>query len=429
MIDIKALYGLFLRYPVIATDSRQVSEGSIFFALKGENFDGNDFVPAALEVGAAYAIADNPALGTDDRVIVVDDVLSTLQQLAWYHRKELGVPILAITGSNGKTTTKELVSRVLAKKYKISVTKGNLNNHIGVPLSLLAMDKSTQFGIVEMGTNHFGEIATLCRIACPNYGLITNVGKAHLEFFGSLEGVEKAKGELYDYLSTNKGVAFYNSDNPILSRMIAARTFRETVAYNRAKLDALLLPADNDNPFLRFTINGGKTTVNTQLVGDYNIDNVLAALTMGLCFGVPDDEAIAAVESYRPDNNRSQLVKTTKNYVYMDAYNANPTSMEASLLNFSAQAIPNKLLVLGDMRELGNESDVEHSRIADLIKHEGFTDVILVGTQFGKVANGFKHFPTTEELCSYLKANEHSGYSILVKGSRGMRLEKVLEYL
>ncbi len=429
MNSIAHIYALFLEHPSVTTDSRAVKQGDIFFALKGDSFDGNKFIPNALEAGASYAISDSKEYAENSQVIYVPDVLEALQLLAQYHRQQLAIPILAITGSNGKTTTKELVSRVLAKKYTISVTKGNLNNHIGVPLSLLQMDKYTQFGIIEMGTNHFGEITTLCKIAQPNYGLITNVGKAHIEFFGSLEGVEKAKGELYDYLSANNGTPFYNSDNPILVKMISERTFKDTVAYNHEKNGAELIPSDTDNPFLRFSLNG--KTVNTQMVGDYNLDNAIAALTMAKCFGIAEEDAIAAIESYKPDNNRSQLINTGKNLAILDAYNANPSSMEAAILNFSQQQLNNKMLILGDMLELGNSSRTEHQHIIELIEEKEFNKVFLVGKAFQAADSNkkFTSFSTTDELCQYLKKHEIKGYSILVKGSRGIRLEKAIEYI
>lgn len=424
-----SIYKLFLEHPNVTTDSRSVKQGDLFFALKGDSFDGNKFVLNALEAGASYAISDSPEYAENERVILVSDVLETLQLLAQHHRQQLAIPILAITGSNGKTTTKELASRVLAKKYTISVTKGNLNNHIGVPLSLLQMDKNTQFGIIEMGTNHFGEIATLCKIAQPNYGLITNVGKAHLEFFGSLEGVEKAKGELYDYLSANNSIPFYNSDNPILAKMISERKFKETVAYSREKIGASLIPADSSNPFLRFSLNG--KTANTKLVGDYNLDNAIAALTMAKCFGITEEDAIAAIESYSPDNNRSQLVNTGKNLAILDAYNANPSSMEIAILNFSQQQLNNKMLILGDMLELGKDSKTEHQHILQLIEENNFDNVLLIGKAFQEVCSNkkFISFANTDELCNYLKEHEVKGFSILVKGSRGIRLEKILSYI
>ena len=421
------IYKLFLEHSGIATDSRAVKQGDLFFALKGDSFDGNKFIRNALGAGASYAVSDNQEFAANKQVIFVADVLETLQQLAMHHRQQLAIPILAITGSNGKTTTKELVSRALAKKYTISVTKGNLNNHIGVPLSLLQMDKGTQFGVIEMGTNHFGEIATLCKIAQPNYGLITNVGKAHLEFFGSLEGVEKAKGELYDYLSANNGVPFYNSDNPILAKMVSLRTFKETVAYSRDKIGVKQASTNSQNPFLCFYLNG--KAVGTQLVGTYNLDNAIAALTIAKCFGIPEEEAIESIESYKPDNNRSQLVNTGKNLAILDAYNANPSSMEVAILNFSQQPLNNKMLILGDMLELGENSNPEHQHIIKLVESEKFDSVLLVGRAFQQANSNknFVSFSTTDELCLYLKEHEPKGYSILVKGSRGIRLEKVLE--
>jgi UDP-N-acetylmuramoyl-tripeptide--D-alanyl-D-alanine ligase len=427
--DILHIYKLFLKHPHVITDSRAVKKDDIFFALKGDDFDGNRFIPNALAAGAGYAICDNQELANNKQVIYVPDVLKALQQLAQYHRRQLGIPILAITGSNGKTTTKELVSRVLAKKYCVSVTKGNLNNHIGVPLSLLEMNKDTQFGIIEMGTNHFGEITALCEIAQPNYGLITNVGKAHLEFLGSLEGVEKAKGELYEYLSASNGIPFYNSDNPILAKMIGERAFKEVVAYSRKKIGASIIPSDNNNPFLHFSLNS--KTVNTHLIGSYNLDNAIAALTLAKCFGVEEDDAITAIESYHPDNNRSQLVNTGKNLTILDAYNANPSSMEAAILNFSEQQLNNKLLILGDMLELGENSKREHQHILELVKNKNFSNVFLAGKAFREANsnNDFISFTTTDELCLYLKEHELKRYSILVKGSRGIRLEKILDFI
>lgn len=429
MKNITEIYHLYLEHPNITTDSRAVKGGELFFALKGDNFDGNVFIPKALDAGAGYAISDSQEFIGNERVIYVPDVLELLQQLAQHHRQQLGIPILAITGSNGKTTTKELVNRVLAQKYRTSVTKGNLNNHIGVPLTLLDIKKDVQLGIIEMGTNHFGEIATLCKIAQPNYGLITNVGKAHLEFFGSLEGVEKAKGELYDYLASNNGIPFYNSDNPTLVKMIGNRTFREAVAYSRKKIGTEPMPSDNSNPFFRFLLNG--KVINTHLVGSYNLDNIVVALTIAKCFGVDEDAAVAAVESYIPDNNRSQLVNTGKNTVILDAYNANPNSMEAAILNFSEQQLENKLLILGDMLELGKNSRAEHQHIIELITAKNFNNVFLVGKEFGSVGSNkhFTLFSNTNELCQYLKEHRLKGHSILVKGSRGICLEKILSYL
>ena len=429
MKNIAELHKLFLQHPSISTDSRSVKKNDIFFALKGESFDGNRFIPKALESGACYAISDSQEFTSNKQVINVSDVLKTLQQLAQYHREKLNIPVLAITGSNGKTTTKELISRVLAKKYRIAVTKGNLNNHIGVPLSLLEMNDNTQFGVIEMGTNHFGEIATLCKIAKPSYGLITNVGKAHLEFFGSLDGVEKAKGELYDYLSANNGIPFYNSNNPILSRMIGSRIFKEAVAYSPEKAGVTILPADSDNLFLRFLLN--KKAVNTHLIGSYNLDNATATLTMAKCFGIDENDAIAAIESYIPDNNRSQLVNTGKNLVIFDAYNANPSSMEAAILNFSEQQLNHKLLILGDMLELGKNSEVEHQHILELIEKKGFNSVLLVGKAFqhANTNKNYISFSSTNELCQYLEEHKPKGCNILVKGSRGIALEKIAKYI
>ncbi len=424
------LYKLFCQYPEVSTDSRDIKRGCLFFALKGERFDGNAFALQALEEGAAYAIVDDAALPADDRLIRVENVLISLQELANYHRHQLGIPIIAITGTNGKTTTKELMAKVLSLKYTISVTKGNFNNHIGVPLTLLRMDAQTQLGVVEMGANHIGEIAALCRIAEPDYGLITNVGKAHLEGFGSLDGVKKAKGELYDFLQSTGGRIFYNSDNPILCEMLRERGIERALAYGIIPDEVNILPNSPEHPFLRLAFPDN-TAINTQLIGNYNADNVLAALAVGRHFEISRQAAKLAIENYVPLNNRSQLIRTATNTVIMDAYNANPTSMRAAIENFARQAMPDKWVILGDMKELGQESDMEHRTIIDLLKEKQLNNVLLVGNNFKQAAGDFPAscFATVQDLMDYLATHPLQRATILIKGSHSTSLEKLASYL
>ncbi len=412
---IASLYAKFLACGSLSTDSRRVAPGSLFFALRGEAFDGNRFAAAALESGAAYAVVDDPAAadGTD-RFVVVGDTLTALQQLAARHRAALGIPVLAITGTNGKTTTKELISRVLSHKFRIGVTEGNLNNHIGVPLTLLAMRPDMQFGIVEMGAGAPGEIALLCRIAQPNYGVITNIGMAHLEGFGDFEGVRRGKGELFDYLAHNGGVAFYRSEDPVLSGMAAVREGMHAIGYSESQGD-----------------------IPNHLEGDYNRYNIAAAAAIGEYFEVPREEIMQAVASYRPDNNRSQVVVTEHNRLIADCYNANPSSMRAAIANFARGGDPaGKIAILGDMLELGEWTAREHAAILDLVAGAGFGEVFLVGRYFRKAAEaqcrgGFdpRTFDDAKALAAYLESNPPAGKAILLKGSRGMRLESLIGLL
>lgn len=430
-MNIKDLYQIFLQYPQISTDTRQIKPDSIFFALKGDNFDANLFAAEALNKGSIYAVVDNPAIATNHQFIVVNNVLETLQLLASYHRQQLAIPILAITGTNGKTTTKELVARVLAKKYNIGVTIGNLNNHIGVPLTLLSMTKETNFGVVEMGANHVGEIEKLCQIANPNYGVITNVGKAHLEGFGSLDGVKKTKGELYDHLQQTNGLAFVNTDDATLVEMIDKRKNIQTIAYSASLYNAQLLPSNNQNPFLNIELFNN-VHIQTSLLGAYNLNNVLAAIAIGKKMGIDDVDIINAINSYQPNNNRSQLIHTKNNTVYMDAYNANPSSMEVSIQNFSKLNASDKLLILGDMLELGNDTLTEHQQVINQIKNEKFNKVWLVGKHFAQAAennNQFTYFDNVDEVINFIQNNLVIGYTILIKGSRGIRLEKITDFL
>lgn len=436
MDTIKKLYEIYLESTGVTTDSRNVSPGSIFFALKGENFDGNRFVLQALQSGASFAVADDKSLPSDRRIIQTNNVLETLQCLAGHHRRVLGLPVFALTGSNGKTTTKELITAVLSTKFKVASTTGNLNNHIGVPLTILKMDKSTEMAVIEMGASGPGEIATLCSICQPDSGLITNVGKAHLLGFGSFEGVKKTKGELYDYLLKYGGTALYNGDNIHLSQMIAQREGINSIVYGLTSKDAVIMPATPENPFLRILLKRENITISTNLIGDYNADNVLAAIAVGEFAGVSLDKAVNAVENYSPSNNRSQLVKGRFNTLIVDAYNANPTSMRAALDNFSKTVSNKRAVVIGDMLELGEYSLNEHKAILKIIKEINPDKLFFVGKEFNLAAQGDEYyqrsdlfFKDSDMLREFLSENVQKGYTFLIKGSRGTKLEKVIDTL
>jgi len=424
------LYQIYQKHPVVCTDTREITKGCLFFALKGERFDGNDFALEALKSGAAYAIVDNPELPKKATLIQVPNVLAALQTLATTHRRALNIPILAITGTNGKTTTKELISCVLSKRYAVSATQGNFNNHIGVPLTLLRMNADTKFGVVEMGANHLGEIATLCAIAEPTCGLITNIGRAHLEGFGSLEGVQKTKGELYDYLAANDNTVFCNTDNAMLAAMAGGRKFKKIVRYGQKKNNVRILSVTKHFPFLRLTIPT-YPEIETYLIGAYNADNVLAAVTIGEHFGIKKEEIVEAISNYLPTNNRSQLIRSERNTIIMDAYNANPSSMSAAIENFAQIKEPNKWVILGDMKELGEESATEHSAIMDLLYKKWLKNMLLVGENFTQAATHENHicFDSTDTLIEYLKENPLSEATVLIKGSHSMGLDKLEKYL
>ncbi len=430
-MDIDDLYTLFREHPVISTDSRNLPDGCIFFALKGPNFDGNRFAAESLAQGAAYAITDDPATAAGNpRLILVKNVLECLQQLANYHRRKLRVPVIAITGTNGKTTTKELIATVLRRKYQVTATQGNLNNHIGVPVTLLGMDSKTELSIIEMGANHPGEIAALCQIAEPDYGIITNIGKAHLEGFGSFEGVVRTKSELYGFLRDNGGKCFINTDNELLVRQAAGLEQLSFGTTGEAELRGI---PEEGSWYLtvRALFPKGWLYLRSKLVGSYNFENILAAARIGLHFGVGPTDIQKAIELYEPGNNRSQLMQKGSNRIIMDAYNANPTSMTAALKNFAAISHPRKVLILGDMLELGSYAREEHQKIADLIKNEDLCSVFLVGSHFSTVdaASAIK-FATSTQLAGYLASQKPLTDSlILIKGSRGIQLEKVLEKL
>lgn len=432
------LYSIFQQHPVICTDSRTCPEGSIFFALKGENFNANEFAIKALQNGCAYAVIDEPEFATDERFIVVDNVLESLQQLALYHRNTLKTKIVGITGTNGKTTTKELIASVLGVKYNILYTQGNLNNHIGVPLTLLKLKPEHEIAIIEMGANHPGEIKTLVEIACPDYGIITNVGKAHLEGFGSFEGVMNTKAELYDYIAKNGKLIFINSENQFLKKMAEKSGLNNSgdqIEYclTENESTATVTGKITDcSPLLNMqcsTKEGAIFDVSTKLIGAYNAENVLAAVTIGNFFGLTDAEIKQGLENYQPTNNRSQLTATEKNKLVVDTYNANPTSMKAAILNFAQMKVDNKTLILGDMLELGQQSDVEHQAIVDLIINHKFQSVYLVGTKFIQTANPYKTFSDVAEAINFLDQNPIKNNYILIKGSRGIKLEKVISIL
>lgn len=410
----------------ISTDSRSITKGQIFFALWGKNHNGNQFAADALQKGASYAVIDDPAYESD-RTIIVDDCLFELQSLSTFYRKELGVPVLAITGSNGKTTTKELVAAILSKKMKVHYTRNNLNNEIGVPLTILSAPADTEFMVIEMGANHIGEIETLCKIVRPDYGLITNIGTAHIEGFGSWDGVARAKTELYEYLRKINGIAFYNDENFDLKQRIFRLVNRAVPFSAPAGIPLIIqaLPSDaNLRVFMRY--RNESFEVNTKLFGAYNLENIRAATAISLFFGVGIKDIIEAVQNYEPGNNRSQFRKTDKNTLICDSYNANPTSMSLALKDFAGINAGRKMVILGDMLELGSVTEEEHQKILDLIQSLNFDRVVLVGPVFKKINKGrnFECYKSTDLLCEELRKKGVSGYHILIKGSRGMSLEK-----
>lgn len=425
MKTIEKIYKHYSKRHLISTDSRKIDKDCVFVALKGERFDGNDFAyQVATDNIVSCVIADRKDLPKHDRIFIVDDSLETLQQLAKHHREQCNIPVIGITGTNGKTTTKELVSAVLSQKYNIINTLGNFNNHIGVPLTLLQIKPETEIAIVEMGANHPNEIAQLCKIAQPDYGIITNIGRAHIEGFGSFEGVIKTKNELYDYLKTKNGKIFVNHDNELLVKLSQELS---SVAYGTKEDADIKGKIVSSDPYLTIEWNGKE--IKTNLVGEYNFENVMAAISAGCHFNIDENLIINALENYHPTNNRSQFIKSEYNEIVMDAYNANPTSMQHSLNNFRKIAGDNALLILGDMGELGNESEKEHRTIVELINRLQFNNVILVGEKFKKVNKDFKTFNDVEELIDYIGKNPIIGMKVLVKGSHFMHLEKLSNIL
>jgi|694.fasta_scaffold10258_9 UDP-N-acetylmuramoyl-tripeptide--D-alanyl-D-alanine ligase len=426
---IEELFKVFKSHQGVTTDTRKINKGDIFFALKGPNFDANLFALEALNAGAAFAVVDNPALPSHPNLLLVADVLSALQQLAGFYRKQLNIPIIAITGSNGKTTTKELVHAVLSKKYRTSTTVGNLNNHIGVPLTLLRIPENAEIAVIEMGANHQKEIEGYCYYTLPTHGLITNCGKAHLEGFGGLAGVRKGKGELFDHLKNYNGMAFVCSDFTYFHQMASERQLTKLAWYGTGENEAITGHASSNGTFLKVEISHGflqPFSISTHLVGDYNLYNVLSAVAIGKQFGVSALQIKEAVESYRPDNSRSQLIQFEGNSVVLDAYNANPTSMAAAIRNFAGLKADKKILMLGAMAELGEESVQEHQGIVDLIGEFNWEMVVLVGGDFMKTNHPFLFIKNSAEAALWWRINKTSHATILLKGSRSMAMEKVL---
>lgn len=426
----EALYQHYLKHPEITTDSRNVNPGSLFFALSGENFDGNTFADDALKKGAAYAVIDNAAYNKSNQHILVADTLKALQELAAYHRKQLSIPVIGITGSNGKTTTKELLLKVLSKRYTVLGTSGNLNNHIGVPLTLLNIRKNHQMAVIEMGANHPGEIAFLCELARPTHGLVTSVGKAHIKGFGSFEGVKKTKKELYDFLADNDGAIVLNAEDKELMQMAPSMQHVTSFGFKMPKAD-IRVEDISLNPFLVLyweATNHRIHKIETHLPGRFHWTNVMNAVAMGVVFDVPSDSINKAISSYVPDNNRSQIVKTTHNEIFLDAYNANPSSMIAALDYFFEVKKRNKVLILGEMLELGDISEKEHHNLVRHIlkKADMLDEAYLVGPSFKHFAdNRFINFTSTSELKDFLTSHPLRNKTILLKGSRGNRLESI----
>lgn len=448
-MTISSLYDIFLQHPVITTDSRDCPAGSIFFALKGETFDGNAYALKALELGCAYAVIDEAEYATDPRCILVEDVLTTLQLLANFHRKALGTPVIGVTGTNGKTTTKELISAVLSEKYNVLFTQGNFNNHIGVPKTLLRLTKEHEIAVIEMGANHPGEIKTLVDIVEPDFGIITNVGKAHLEGFGSFEGVIRTKGELYDFLRSSKKhsvtlpngqvkecpKAFIHADN---EHLLGISHDLSLIKYGTVASADLAVCGEVSEcaPFLSFTwknLSEGSDAplhhVDSHLIGSYNIYNMLAAATIGLYFGVSEEQVDHALSNYIPSNNRSQLTVTASNKLIVDTYNANPTSMNAALLNFRDMKVSPKMAILGDMRELGEVSAEEHQKVVDFLKETDITDVWLVGSEFAKTDCGYRKFDNVDQVKEEIASCPPKDKYILIKGSNGIKLFQLPELL
>lgn len=427
-MEIAELYKCFMECGKVTTDSRNCPEGSMFIALKGETFNGNAFAAQALKQGCRYAVIDESEYAGEG-TILVDNCLQALQQLANYHRRQLKTPVIGITGTNGKTTTKELISTVLSRKFNTLYTEGNFNNHIGVPLTLLRLTKEHEMAVVEMGANHPGEIKTLVHIAEPDYGIITNVGKAHLQGFGSFEGVIRTKGELYDFLRDKGGATiFIQNENPYLNGIAEGLT---CVRYGQTAGLYVSGELISCSPFLsfRWIAEGVSHEVNTHLIGSYNLDNMLAAAAIGRYFGVSDDDISSALASYLPHNNRSQLKETADNKLIVDAYNANPTSMMAALKNFRQIEAPHKMVILGDMKELGEASREEHQKVVDYLKECGFDRVVLVGPEFAAATHSYQTFQHVDEVLADIRIHKPQGYYILIKGSNSMKLSQLPEYL
>jgi UDP-N-acetylmuramoyl-tripeptide--D-alanyl-D-alanine ligase len=427
-MSIEGLYQKYRETGKVSTDTRKIEKGSVFFALKGDRFNANEFAGQAISAGASYAVIDDPAFAEDERYILVSDALNTLQDLARHHRSQLRIPVIGMTGSNGKTTSKELLNAVLSRKYKTYATKGNLNNHIGVPLTILSIDESYEMAVVEMGANHLGEIAALCSIANPTHGFITNIGKAHIGTFGGFDNIIRGKSELYQHLIQTGGTVFINSDNVILSNM--AKRFAHPYMYPR-KGDYYACELLSADPYILYRAENGEE-VRTQLIGTYNFENIAAALCIGKFFGVDPVAANQAIMSYIPSNMRSQVVTKGSNIIILDAYNANPSSMKVAIENLAAMKAERKVLILGDMFELEEEAEKEHQALGKLVQHLGFHEVYLCG-RLMKVAQleipSARHFEKREDLMEVLKQDHFADATILIKASRGIGLEAVIDVL
>ncbi|HMG69261.1 MAG TPA: UDP-N-acetylmuramoyl-tripeptide--D-alanyl-D-alanine ligase [Chitinophagaceae bacterium] len=421
------LYDIYKEHPSVQTDTRKLKNGDLFFALKGPNFNGNEFAKKALEDGAAYAVIDQEEFEIPGKTILVDDVLERLQLLAQHHRQKFTIPFIAITGSNGKTTTKELIHAVLSTTYRTYTTEGNLNNHIGIPLTLLKIKNDAEMAVIEMGANHIGEIASYCKIVMPTHGLITNTGKAHLEGFINEEGVRKGKGELFDYLrSSATGHAFVMWDYNYLREM--SKGISGIIKYGTKEDAHIIGNVSRNDPFLEIKITQGldEKEIKTQLVGEYNLPNVLAAVTVGKFFDVPEKKIRSAIETYTPSNSRSQLIQQGNNKIILDAYNANPSSMKVAVENFSK--VPgDKILILGSMAELGNESEKEHAALIEQIKSSKWKNVVLAGNEFKKINHSFLQLNNSSEIKEWLQKQKFENVHILIKGSRSMHMEKAIE--
>jgi len=423
-VTIEQLYRLFLQHPSVQTDTRQLKQGDFFFALKGPNFNANAFALQALQQGAAYAVIDEDINSEDERLIKTTDVLTTLQQLAKHHRQQFTIPFIAITGSNGKTTTKELVSAVISSQYITYTTKGNLNNHIGVPLTLLSIKKDAQIAVIEMGANHQKEIESYCSYTLPTHGIITNCGKAHLEGFGGVEGVRKGKGELFDFLSAHEGTAFIYEAYDYLHSM--SKGIKNIFSYGTTNAN-IIGAIKNSEPFLAVDITeGAKISIQTNLVGDYNLPNVLCAVAVGKYFHVTDENIQSAIENYFPSNSRSQMIEKGSNHIILDAYNANPSSMKVAIENFAKLHAENKVLLLGGMAELGETSMAEHEAIIQLIQQYPWDKVVLVGGDFANIKHPYIYFTQSAAAKEWFVQQNFKHTYFLIKGSRSMQMEKIL---
>ena len=427
-MDISKIYALFNKYKSVSIDTRSIKPNDIFFAIKGPNFDGNNFALQAIKTGASYVISDNPDISKkSDKIIYVENSIKALQKLANYHRRKLNTKIIAITGSNGKTTSKELILNVLKTKYKTTATKGNLNNHLGVPLSLLEINENTEFGIIEMGANHLNEIAQLCKIAEPSFGYITNFGNAHLEGFGSIEGVIKGKSELYNFLKNNKSLIFYNSENIIQTSLI--NNYKNTYTFGiNSKSKCIINKSKSEN---KLNVSYQNKIIKSTIYGDYNFENICIAIAIGEYFEVDFKNIKKGIESYIPKNNRSQISLKNNNTIILDAYNANPTSMSLALESFKKTNYKNKMIILGDMFELGKDSNYYHQEITNSLEKINDSTIYIVGEYFcnTKHSDRIRSFSSSKELINNLSKTNVSNYSILIKGSRGMQLEKIIEFI